>query len=101
MNNSRLNILVIGATGRTGQEILAEFHTKKTKNKIFGTYRNQKKKNLIEQYGATPILANLEDDLTDIAKGMDIVIYVAGTTNKDPDSSIPLVTYLALTYSNV
>lgn len=93
-----MKILIAGASGLTGKEILSKLST--SENDIFGLIKNPDKKSLIEELNAMPIIANLEDEVSDLAKGMDAVIFVVGTRSQPIEKAnekAKYVDYLGLT----
>lgn len=93
-----MEILVAGAHGATGQRIVdllvRDGHT------VRGMIRDPDQAATIEQLGGTPLVADLEDDVTGAVRGCDAVIFAAGsgshtgpdkTEDVDQDAAIRLV----------
>jgi uncharacterized protein YbjT (DUF2867 family) len=93
-----MEILVAGAHGATGQRIVdllvRDGHT------VRGMIRDPDQAATIEQLGGTPLVADLEDDVTGAVRGCDAVIFAAGsgshtgpdkTEDVDRDAAIRLV----------
>jgi len=72
-----MKILIVGASGLTGKELLSKLSI--LEHDVFGMIKNPDNKALIEEMKAKPIVANLEEDVSDIAKDMDAVIFLVGT----------------------
>lgn len=75
-----MEILVAGAHGNTGQRILdllaKDGHT------VRGLIRDADQSSTIEDLGATPVVADLEGDLSEAVRGTDAVIFAAGSGSK-------------------
>lgn len=76
-----MKILVIGASGKTGQKLLE--HLSKVKHDVTGLIRTQEQENLVKQFNAKPLLGNLEDDIATLADGFDAIMFVAGSRGKN------------------
>ncbi|SFD40479.1 NAD(P)H-binding [Lentibacillus persicus] len=93
-----MKILVAGANGHTGR-LLIKF-LNEDGHEPYGMVRKEEQKQGIEELGGTPVLADLESDVGYAVKGMDAVIFAAGsgsstgpekTTDVDRDGAINLV----------
>lgn len=76
-----MKILVIGASGKTGQKLLVNLS--ETEHEVVGLIRKQDQINLLEQYGAQSLLGDLASDIKDLADGFDAIIFVAGSRGKN------------------
>jgi uncharacterized protein YbjT (DUF2867 family) len=75
------NILVAGANGTTGKKIINLLN----ESQYFNPIAMVRKEDQIKQFSdknIETVLANLEDDLTDVTKGIDKVIFAAGSGGK-------------------
>lgn len=84
-----MEILVAGAHGNTGQRILdllaKDGHT------VRGMIRDADQSSTIESLGATPVVADLEGDLNEPVKGVDAVIFAAGSGSKTgPEKTVDI-----------
>lgn len=93
-----MKVLVAGANGTTGR-LLIHF-LKQDNHEAYGMVRKEEQKAKIEELGGTPILADLTGDVGHAVKGMDAVIFAAGsgshtgsdqTTAVDRDGAINLI----------
>ncbi len=75
-----MKILVIGATGKTGQKLLAQRSS--PSYHVTGLIRDPHQAHLVEQFNAQPILGDLEND-TAITQFYDAVFFVAGSRGKN------------------
>lgn len=76
-----MKILVIGASGKTGQCLLKKLST--TNHDVSGMVRNDAQFEMIDTFNATPVLGDLEKDLTDIFNGFQAIFFVAGSRGKN------------------
>lgn len=76
-----MKILVIGATGKTGQKLLAQLDNSK-RHQITGLIRNIDQADLIKKCNATPLLGDLESDMHMIDH-YDAILFVAGSGGKN------------------
>ena len=86
-----MNILVIGATGQIGRllvpKLIADDHS------VTALVRDAARGQALAEQGAKLIVADLEDDFSHAFKGIDAVIYTAGSgasTGKDKTLTIDL-----------
>ncbi|HLQ96560.1 MAG TPA: SDR family oxidoreductase [Pseudogracilibacillus sp.] len=93
-----MKVLVAGANGTTGR-LLIEL-LKSDGHEPFGMVRKEEQKSTIEELGGTPVLADLTKETGHAVKGMDAVIFAAGsgsgtgsdqTTAVDRDGAINLI----------
>lgn len=93
-----MKVLVAGANGTTGR-LLVQF-LKADGHKPYGMVRKEEQKSTIEDLGGTPIIADLTKETGHAVKGMDAVIFAAGsgphtgsdqTTAVDRDGAINLI----------
>lgn len=78
------NILVIGANGKTGR-IVSKILRDSDKYKTFAMIRNEVQQNYFENLGIETRLGDLEQDFSDAFKGMDKVIFAAGSGGSTGD----------------
>lgn len=76
-----MKILIIGASGKTGQILLAQL--KHTNHAVTGLIRSAAQEDQIKQFGAAALIGSLEDDITDALKNFDTIIFVAGSRGKN------------------
>ncbi|MBM7702596.1 SDR family oxidoreductase [Metabacillus iocasae] len=79
-----MKVLVVGANGLTGKHVislLAEDHTFEP----FAMIRDEKQASGLEAKGAKTVLGDLEKDLSNAVKGMDAIIFAAGSGSKTGD----------------
>lgn len=76
-----MKILVIGASGKTGQKLLAQLSH--TPHQISGLIRNPEQASSMEQHGAKPLLGDLTGDLNALNADFDAIFFVAGSGGKD------------------
>ncbi|RPK12487.1 SDR family oxidoreductase [Priestia endophytica] len=83
-----MNVLIVGANGTTGN-ILVEKLGKSSEHKAVAMVRKEEQKAKMEQLGADEIvIADLEKDIEHAVKGMDAVIFAAGSGSKTgPDKT--------------
>lgn len=72
-----MNVLVAGANGHTGQLLITFLN--EAGYEPYGMVRKEEQKQGIEDLGGTPVLADLEGDVGHTVKGMDAVIFAAGS----------------------
>ena len=76
-----MKILVVGASGKTGQVLLQQLS--QTEHDVTGLIRDPKQEKLIKQFGAKFLLGDLEADTDNLVNGFDAVIFVAGSRGKN------------------
>ncbi len=77
-----MKILVVGASGKTGQKLLERLS--KTNHDVTGLIRKHDQMDLIKQFDAKPMLGDLEEEnLNNLAKGFGAVMFVAGSGGKN------------------
>lgn len=93
-----MKVLVAGANGTTGR-LLVQF-LKADGHEPYGMVRKEEQKSTIEDLGGTPVIADLTKETGHAVKGMDAVIFAAGsgphtgsdqTTAVDRDGAINLI----------
>ncbi|MFQ3545303.1 SDR family oxidoreductase [Halobacillus rhizosphaerae] len=72
-----MKVLVAGANGSTGRLLIQ--YLKEDGHEAYGLVRKEEQKSTIEQLGGTPVLADLTSDVGYAVKGMDAVIFAAGS----------------------
>lgn len=75
------NVLVAGATGTTGRKIV-DLLNHSSEYEPIAMVRKQEQIAQFESKGVKTRLGNLEDDIKDIAEGIDKVIFAAGSGGK-------------------
>jgi len=78
-------ILIAGATGSTGKRII-EILNSSTSFEPIALIRKEEQKEVFEEMGVTTVMGDLEKDLDHTVKGIDRVIFAAGSggnTGKD------------------
>lgn len=76
-----MNILVVGASGKTGQVLLKQLS--QTKHITTGLIRDSAQEKLVTQHGAKYLVGDLTDRLEKIVNGFDAIIFVAGSRGKN------------------
>ncbi|MFD1017830.1 SDR family oxidoreductase [Thalassobacillus hwangdonensis] len=93
-----MKVLVAGANGSTGRLLIQ--YLNEANHEAYGLIRKEEQKSEIEKLGGTPILADLEGDVGHAVKGMDAVMFAAGsgsstgadkTESVDRDGAINLI----------
>jgi uncharacterized protein YbjT (DUF2867 family) len=72
-----MKTLVVGATGKTGRKLLQLLS--QTEHVVTGVIRDRGQAQLIQEYKAIPWLGDLSKEVTDIARGQEAIIFVAGS----------------------
>ncbi|WP_226581738.1 SDR family oxidoreductase [Halobacillus litoralis] len=72
-----MKVLVAGANGHTGRLVIQ--YLKADGHEPYGLIRKEDQKATIEKLGGTPVLADLTKDVGYAVKGMDAVIFAAGS----------------------
>lgn len=81
-----MKVLVAGANGTTGRLLIQ--YLKEDDHEAYGIVRKEEQKTTIEDLGGTPILADLTKEVGHTIKGMDAVIFAAGSgPNTGPDQT--------------
>ncbi|WP_127844659.1 SDR family oxidoreductase [Psychroflexus aestuariivivens] len=78
------NILVIGANGKTGR-IVSKILRDSNKYTTYAMIRNEVQQNYFENQGIKTRIGDLEKDFSDAFKGMDKVIFAAGSGGSTGD----------------
>ena len=76
------NILVAGANGTTGKQVVNLLKASQYFNPI-AMVRKEEQQKQFEDEGVKTVLADLTKDLTDAIKGIDKVVFVAGSGGKN------------------
>ncbi|WP_299601100.1 SDR family oxidoreductase [uncultured Aquimarina sp.] len=74
-------ILVIGATGTTGSTVIKELNNHENYHPI-AMVRKEEQQAAFQKQGIETILADLTEDVTHVAEGVDKVIFAAGSKGK-------------------
>ena len=72
-----MKVLVAGANGNTGRLLIQ--YLKADGHEPYGLIRKEDQKGTIEKLGGTPVLADLTKDVGYAVKGMDAVMFAAGS----------------------
>ncbi|WP_128894673.1 SDR family oxidoreductase [Longirhabdus pacifica] len=73
-----MKVLVIGANGTTGTEVVTLLGTSK-KHTTYSMVRKEEQMDKMKDLGSIPVLGDLEKDFESALKGMDTVIFAAGS----------------------
>ncbi|MFZ3576970.1 SDR family oxidoreductase [Virgibacillus sp. DJP39] len=93
-----MKVLVAGANGHTGRLLIQ--YLKQDGHEPYGMLRKEEQKPELEKLGGIPVIADLEGDVGHAVRGMDVVIFAAGsgsktgpdkTTSVDRDGAINLM----------
>lgn len=76
-----MKILVVGASGKTGQKVLE--HLAKIEHAVTGMIRDSEQTNVVKRFGAEILLGDLEADVNGLVKNFDAIIFVAGSRGKN------------------
>tara|TARA_R110000868_G_scaffold8205_3_gene42549 strand:- start:141314 stop:142009 length:696 start_codon:yes stop_codon:yes gene_type:complete len=76
-----MKILVVGATGKTGQKLLQQLQ--ETEHSVTGLIRDTAQTEQITQFDADTLIGDLSQNVTNVPKGFDAIIFVAGSGGKD------------------
>ncbi|MCH9769396.1 MAG: SDR family oxidoreductase [Gammaproteobacteria bacterium] len=79
-----MKILVIGATGKVGQEVLRCLVS--TEHTVLGSIRKLEQADSIEQFAAEPVLIDLKMPIKNIHRDIDVIIFVAGSSGQDVEA---------------
>ncbi|SFK41151.1 Uncharacterized conserved protein YbjT, contains NAD(P)-binding and DUF2867 domains [Halobacillus dabanensis] len=72
-----MKVLVAGANGHTGRLLIQ--YLKEDGHEPYGLIRKEEQKATVEKLGGTPVLADLTKDIGHAVKGMDAVMFAAGS----------------------
>ena len=76
-----MKVLVIGATGHTGQRVLQ--HLQNTNHIAYGLTRSADQDDSITTFNAKPVIGDLEKNIDTSVENMDAIIFVAGSRGKN------------------
>tara|TARA_R110002167_G_scaffold318488_2_gene524127 strand:- start:20913 stop:21551 length:639 start_codon:yes stop_codon:yes gene_type:complete len=82
MNNEKKNVLVAGANGTTGR-IIIDILQKSGTYKPVAMVSQQKQKEHFESENVTTVLADLEEDLSQVVTQINKIIFAAGSKGKN------------------
>lgn len=84
-----MKVLVVGSNGHTGR-LLIEYLANNTDHHPYAMVRNEEQVESLREMGAAEVIvADLEDDISNVTEGMDAVIFAAGSGSKTgPDKTI-------------
>ncbi|MBM7554065.1 SDR family oxidoreductase [Thalassobacillus pellis] len=77
-----MKVLVAGANGHTGRLLVQNLDA--AGYEAYAMVRKEEQKQEMEKLGGIPVLADLEGDVGHAVKGMDAVIFAAGSGSKTP-----------------
>lgn len=78
-----MNVLIAGAHGTTGKQII-EILARSGKHTSYAMIRKEEQADELKKLGANHVvIADLEGDISEIAKDMDAVIFAAGSKGKN------------------
>lgn len=84
-----MKVLVIGANGQVGQKLVADLARRKLQ--VRAMVRKPQQIPLIQKLGAEVVLKDLENDFSEAYKGIDCVVFTAGSGSKTgPDKTIAI-----------
>ncbi|CAH0252816.1 putative sugar epimerase YhfK [Peribacillus sp. Bi96] len=82
-----MNILIAGAHGTTGKQIIKEL-SKNPQMNVYGMIRKKEQAQTIKGLGGHPILADLEGNVDKAVDNMEAIIFAAGSgPNTGPDKT--------------
>lgn len=84
-----MNVLVIGANGQIGTRLCKKF--KESKHVPVAMVRKEKQISEFQEEGLATILADLEEDISHAFKGMDAVVFTAGSGGDTPKSQTKII----------
>lgn len=73
-----MKVLVVGANGTTGKQVVENVANSK-QHEAYAMIRDEKQADALKKLGANVVLADLEQDVSDALRGMDAVIFAAGS----------------------
>lgn len=82
MNDAKKNVLIAGANGTTGR-IIIDILQKSDTYKPVAMVRKQKQKERFESEHVTTVLADIEEDLSQVVTQIDKIIFAAGSKGKN------------------
>lgn len=82
------NILIAGATGATGKRVIEILNSSESFNPL-ALIRKEEQKQIFEDMEVESVMGDLEGDVSHVMKGIDKVIFAAGSgSNTGPDKTI-------------
>jgi uncharacterized protein YbjT (DUF2867 family) len=79
-----MKVLVVGANGTTGKQVVEKVANSK-QHEAYAMIRDEKQADALKKLGANVVLADLEQDVSDALRGMDAVIFAAGSGGQTGD----------------
>lgn len=73
-----MKVLVVGANGTTGKQVVEKVANSK-QHEAYAMIRDEKQAGALKKLGANVVLGDLEQDVSDALRGMDAVIFAAGS----------------------
>jgi uncharacterized protein YbjT (DUF2867 family) len=73
-----MKVLVVGANGTTGKQVVEKVANSK-QHEAYAMIHDEKQADALKKLGANVVLADLEQDVSDALRGMDAVIFAAGS----------------------
>lgn len=79
-----MKVLVVGANGTTGKQVVEKVANSK-QHEAYAMIRDEKQADALKKLGANVVLGDLEQDVSDALRGMDAVIFAAGSGGRTGD----------------
>lgn len=79
-----MKVLVVGANGTTGKQVVEKV-ANSTQHEAYAMIRDEKQADALKKLGANIVLGDLEQDVSDALRGMDAVIFAAGSGGNTGD----------------
>lgn len=79
-----MKVLVVGANGTTGKQVVEKVANSK-QHEAYAMIRDEKQADALKKLGANVVLGDLEQDVSDALRGMDAVIFAAGSGGNTGD----------------
>jgi uncharacterized protein YbjT (DUF2867 family) len=79
-----MKVLVVGANGTTGKQVVEKVANSK-QHEAYAMIRDEKQADALKKLGANVVLGDLEQDVSDALRGMDAVIFAAGSGGQTGD----------------
>lgn len=79
-----MKVLVVGANGTTGKQVVEKVANSK-QHQAYAMIRDEKQADALKKLGANVVLGDLEQDVSDALRGMDAVIFAAGSGGNTGD----------------
>ncbi|WP_195695373.1 SDR family oxidoreductase [Priestia megaterium] len=79
-----MKVLVVGANGTTGKQVVEKVANSK-QHEAYAMIRDEKQADALKKLGANVVLGDLEQNVSDALRGMDAVIFAAGSGGNTGD----------------